>query len=113
MLTHKESCGKENKRNPTDKSRIVSAFIWTCSVWLRADPNETAACPGWIHHRRIGVISLSRARLLLIRLLCGHSLSAAVHLWSRQELQTGLGSAAEQCISKLLLCGRALLSGHL
>lgn len=85
MGPHKESCGKENKRNPADKSRIVSAFIWTCSAWLRLDPNETAACPGWIHHRWIGVISLCRAPLLLIRLLSGHSLSAAVHLWSRRH----------------------------
>lgn len=51
---------KENKRNPADKSRIVLAFIWTCGgARLRLNPNETAACPEWIHHRWIGVISPS------------------------------------------------------
>lgn len=85
MSPHKVSCGKENKHNPADKSRIVSKFIWTCSAWLRVDPNETAACPKWIHHRWIGVITLRCAPLLLIRLLSGHSLSAAVHLWNRQH----------------------------
>lgn len=76
---------RKTSENPADKSRIVSKFIWTCSAWLRLDPNETAACPEWIHHRWIGVIALRRAPLLLIRLLSGHSLSAAVHLWSRQH----------------------------
>lgn len=85
MSPHKGSRGKENKRNPADKSRIVSKFIWTRGAWLRVDPNETAACPGWIHHQRIGVITLRRTPLLLIRPLSGHSLSAAVHLGSRQH----------------------------
>lgn len=83
MSPHKESRGKENKHNPADKRRIVSKFIWTRGAWLRVDPNETAACPEWIHHQWIGVITLRHALLLLIRLLSGHSLSAAVHLWSR------------------------------
>lgn len=85
MSPHKANRGKENKRNPADKSRIVSPFIWTRSAWLRLNPNETAACPEWIHHRWIGVITLCRAPLLLIRLLSGHSLSAAVHLQSRRH----------------------------
>lgn len=85
MSPHKANRGKENKRNPADKSRIVSPFIWTRSAWLRLNPNETAACPEWIHHRWIGVITLCRAPLLLIRLLSGHSLSAAVDLRSRRH----------------------------
>lgn len=85
MSPHKETCGKENKRNPADKSRIVSEFIWTCNAWLRLYPNETAACPEWIHHCWIRVITLCSAPLLLIWLLSGHSLSAAVHPWSRQH----------------------------
>lgn len=85
MSPHKESRGKENKHNPADKSRIVSAFIWTRGAWLSLGPNETAACPGWIYHRWIGVITHRRAPLLLIRLLSGHSLSAAVHLWTSQH----------------------------
>ena len=85
MSPQKESPGKENKRNPADKSRIVPTFIWTRSAWLRLDPNETAARPEWIHHRWIGVITLCHAPLLLIRLLSGHSLSAAVHLSGRQH----------------------------
>lgn len=99
MSPHKESRGKENKRNPADKSRIVSMFIWTCSAWLRLDPNETAACLEWIHHHWKGVITPCCAPLLLIRLLSGHSLSAAVH----QELQTGPRSTTEECITKLYL----------
>lgn len=75
-----ENRGKENKCNPADKSWIVSQFIWTHGAEPRLNPNETAACPEWIHHRWIGVITFRRAPLLLIRLLSGHSLSAAVHL---------------------------------
>lgn len=82
---HKERPGKENKHNPSDKSRIVAAFIWTRGAWLGLDPNETAACPERIHHPRIRVIAARRAPLLLIRLLSGHSLSAAVRLWSCQH----------------------------
>lgn len=96
MGPRKESCGKENKHNPADKSGIVSAFIWTRGAWLRLDPNETAACPEWIHHPWIGVITLCRAPLLLIRLLSGHSLSEAVHLRSRQHPSGAADRLAEQ-----------------
>lgn len=87
---------KENKRNPADKSKIVLAFIWTCGgAWLRLNPNETAVCPGWIHHRWIGVISTSTFNQTPLS-ICGRpSLGPTASIRSPQN-------SAEGCISKIL-----------
>lgn len=114
MGPHKESCGKENKHNPADKSRIAPAFIWTHSACMRLDPNETAACPGWIHHRQIRVIALrpcpstfNQAPLRSLPISSSPSLEPSASISSCRQVQ---GAPTEECISKLLLCSLTLLS---
>lgn len=106
--TRKKKKGrKENKHNPADKSKIVLAFIWTCGgALLRLNPNETAACPGWIHHRWIGVISASTFNQASLFICSRPSQGPTASIRSPQNL-------AEGCISKILpfLLKRLVMSG--
>lgn len=94
---------KENKRNPADKSKIVLAFIWTCGdARLRLNPNETAACPGWIHHRWIGVISTSTFNQAPLS-ICGRpSPGPTASIRSLQD--SAQGALVKYCLFCLSVC---------